>query len=237
MTSGIFLEVSLGQYYDDKVRYGVRKNIRDMFGFDARFLKKEVIDDFIINGEKGNKAENPGIYQVIAKKFGKLLSSLPYDDASGKSVVRGFKHRSGDLIRSFCFGVYRDGQLRRMYRFTGGKQEGWEPTEIEFSIGMNNEDVYRLEMVSIEHGYHPDPSERAKSFLEQYNIMLGNRGFSVVFAATMPYAVFLEEKEFSDRKFGKIRVMEGIKAQLLNMTAPLRTSKKDYYYGYIISNG
>lgn len=228
MTSGIFLEVNLGQYYDESRRYAARNNIRKIFGINANILKKDVLDNYIISGEEGNRASHPGIYQIIANKFGKLLSNLPYDDASGKTVVRGFMNRSGDLIRSFCFGIYRDGMLRRMYRFTGGKQDGWTPTEVEYSIGMDNEDVYRLEMTSIEHGYHPDPAERAKNFLEQYKVMLGKKGFSVVFAATMPYATFLEK-----RKIGMIRVMEGIKPQLLNMTAPLRTSTKDYYYGYI----
>ncbi|MBP5681287.1 MAG: hypothetical protein J6X31_09600 [Bacteroidales bacterium] len=232
MTSGIFLEIPLGRYYDKKVCYSIRKNVKKIFGFDARSLENEVIDDYIINGEEGNVSKHPGIYRIIAKKFGRLLASLPYDDASGKSVVRGFMNRSGDLIRSFCFGVYRDGELRRMYRFTGGKLDGWEPTEMEYAIGMKNADVYRLEKVSIEHGYHPDPAERAQSFLQQYRLLSGHTGFTVVFAVTMPYAVMLERT--GDVKRYSIQVMEGIKAQLVNMTSSLRTSKKDYHYGYVI---
>lgn len=228
MTSGLFLEVPLGEYYDDKKRYGVRENVKKIFGIDARFLQKTVIDNYIINGEEGNTAQHPGIYQIIAKKFGRLLSSLPYDDASGKGVVRGYKNRTGDLIRSSCFGIFRDGSLRRMYRFTGGKQEGMEPNEYEYAIGMTEVDVQRLMNVSISHGYHPDPSERAQSFMNDYKLRLGNKGFTIVFATTMPYAVFLEK-----RKFAAIRVMEGIRPQLEAMAAPLRTSSKRVLYDYI----
>ena len=52
MTSGIFLEVPLGQYYDEKLRYGVREKVKKIFGFDARFLKRTVLDNYIINGEQ-----------------------------------------------------------------------------------------------------------------------------------------------------------------------------------------
>lgn len=228
MTSGIVLEIPLGQYYDDKARYGTRTNIKKIFGIDARFLKKDVLDNYIISGETGNTSSHPGIYQIIAKKFGRLLSSLPYDDATGKAVVRGYKNRTGDLIRSSCFGIFRDGQLRRMYRFTGGKQEGMEPTEYEESIGMTEVDVQRLLNVSIMHGYHPNPSERAESFMKGYKLRLGNYGFTVVFAVTMPYAVMLEK-----RSFYPIRVMEGIRPQLENMVAPLQTSTKKSLYDYI----
>ena len=229
MTSGIFLEVPLGQYYDEKLRYGVREKVKKIFGFDARFLKRTVLDNYIINGEQGNTSKHKGIYQTIAKSFGRLLSSLPYDDASGKTVVRGYKNRTGDLIRSSCFGIFRDGELRRMYRFTGGKQDGMEPTEYEANIGMTEVDVKRLMNVSISHGYHPNPAERAQAFMESYKLRLGNKGFTVVFATTMPYAVMLEKRE----KSYPIRVMSGIRAQLENMVTPLQTSTKGSLYGYI----
>lgn len=228
MTSGIYLEIPLGEYYDDTKRYGVRENIKKIFGIDARFLRKDVLDNYIINGAEGHTSQYPGIYQIISRKLGRLLSSLPYDDASGKTVTRGYKNRTGDLIRSSCFGIYRDGHLRRVYRFTGGKQEGMEPTEYEANIGMTEVDVRHLMDVSISHGYHPNPAERAQSFLQGYKLQEGSRGFTVVYATTMPYAVFLEK-----RSFAPIRVMEGIRPQLEAMAAPLRTSTKGTKYGYI----
>jgi hypothetical protein len=228
MTSGIYLEVPLGEYYDETKRYGARENVKKIFGIDARFLRKDVLDNYIINGEEGNTSQHPGIYQIISRKFGRLLASLPYDDASGKTVTRGYKNRTGDLIRSSCFGIFRNGKLRRMYRFTGGKLDGMEPTEYEESIGMTEVDVQRLMNVSISHGYHPDPSERAQSFLQGYKLKEGSRGFTLVYATTMPYAVFLEK-----RSFAPIRVMEGIRTQLEAMAAPLRTSGKGTKYGYI----
>lgn len=233
MTSGIYLDIFMGRYYDEELPPRVRRGVKRLFGFDARTLSSAVIDDYIVNGVAGRRGENPGIYQSISRKYGRLLSKLPYDDGGGAAVTRGFRHRTTDLIKSFCFGIYRDGTLRRVYRFTGGKSDGWEPTEVQASFGMTSKDVRRLSAASVSHGWHPDPAERAQSFLSEYVPKGGSKGFSVVFAATMPYAVILENRGGGTIGGGKIRVMEGIKSSLIAMAAPLRSSGKAVQYGYI----
>jgi hypothetical protein len=96
-------------------------------------------------------------------------------------VRKDFNSRTGDLIRSTAMGVFYNGKWDgNLYRFTGGP---------------DNEDV------PSPNTRHPDKDTRARDFMSSYELAVQSR-FSVVIAATMPYAVRLE-KEVSSVVQGK----------------------------------
>lgn len=106
-------------------------------------------------------------YNKVSRRMSKILSSWK------PPANRGFYNRTVDLTRSICLGIYYRGKIRRTYRFTGGSSEKtpWQNGE-----------------------KHPDPAARAQAFLNDYELLY-KTGFSIVIAATMPYAVILESKK------------------------------------------
>lgn len=143
------------------------------------------------------------------------------------SLRRGYYNRTVDLMRSTCVGFYLDGKLVEEYRYTGGTSEKSPKTKHE--VG---------------------PAERASAFLRQYRLLVKSR-FTVVIAATMPYAVKLEKvgidyegvaaDSYSDKKNIKIsgtpvliRGIEHISTAVLRMRP--HTWMNRAVYGYIFES-
>lgn len=90
-------------------------------------------------------------------------------------IPRGYENRTVDLMRSTGMAVFHDGVLQEDYthQYSGGQTESSEkPTK-----------------------HKEGPETRFYRFIRQYECLY-NKGFTVVFAATMPYAVRMEMDGF-----------------------------------------
>lgn len=169
--------------------------------------------DIIPKGETLNEQIINYWYNTISRKMGRILSSWSYGHG------RGYKNRTIDLTRSICLGIYYRGRLRRMYRFSGGSSEA-EATGRE---------------------KHPDPSARAKKFLESYDLINKN-DFSIVIAATMPYAVRLEyngigKKSKTDYAGYNLPVLKDVVNRMLTSVYDFKGSDRGVFYGYVFETG
>lgn len=171
MIGGIYCEASLGPIYDNGKLMSVRQGMQQLFGSGVAKPKGETLNEQIINYW----------YNDVSRKMSKILSSWK------PPTNRGYYNRTVDLTRSICLGVYLNGKLKRSYRFTGGSREKY--TMSDFGSGTSDKDNIRLQYLGLTK--HPDPAARAKQFLEEYDLIY-KKDFSVVIAATMPYAVRLE---------------------------------------------
>lgn len=173
MTGGIYCEVPLGPIYKEGTIVSIHEHMKNLFGSSKGVPDNKTITDWIIDTW----------YTNVSRKMGRILSSWKVPGN------RGYYNRTVDLTRSFCMGVYKNGKLRKMYRFTGGskEKETFEPSDQGTSPSMG--DLKRMSWLA--HRRHPDPAERAESFLKGYDLV-HKTGYAVVIAATMPYAVRLE---------------------------------------------
>ena len=181
-----------------------------------KFNKLVGFGEIVPKGDTLNEQIINHFYNKISRKMGRVLSSWSYPSN------RGYNNRTVDLTRSICMGIYHRGKLKRMYRFTGGSSE--EPT-----TGKER---------------HPDPASRAKRFLESYDLINKN-DFSVVIAATMPYAVRLEKDVLSSvvGKDGKtyygydMPVLSLIINRLMADIYDFKERDSGIFYGYVFETG
>lgn len=185
MIGGIYCESNLGPIYNWNTLQSIRQGMLKLFGDKNIVPRGEDLNEQIINYW----------YNDVSRRMSKILSSWK------APTNREYYNRTVDLTRSICLGVYHKGKLKRMYRFTGGSREKgmFEPSD----IGSNDSPMstFRMEMVSYDS--HPNPASRAKQFLEEYDLRYKN-DFSVVIAATMPYAVRLEATGSAVGRDGKV---------------------------------
>lgn len=221
MIGGIYCEASLGPIYDNGKLMSVRQGMQRLFGEKNLIPRGEDLNEQIINYW----------YNDISRRMGKILSSWK------NPTNRGFYNRTVDLTRSICLGVYHNGSLKRMYRFTGGHREMGM-----FNSSGNASDMgtFRMELVSYDK--HPNPATRATQFLKEYDL-LTKKGFTVVIAATMPYAVRLE---YNGNKAGSKTNYSGYNLPVLKdvvnrMLAAVYDFKKNntggVFYGYVFETG
>jgi len=181
-----------------------------------KFNKLVGLGEIVPKGDTLNEQIINHFYNKISRKMGRVLSSWSYPSN------RGYNNRTVDLTRSICMGIYHRGRLKRMYRFTGGSSE-------ESPTGKER---------------HPDPASRAKKFLEEYDLINKN-DFSVVIAATMPYAVRLEKDVWASvvGKDGKtyygydMPVLSLIINRLMADIYDFKESDRGIFYGYIFETG
>lgn len=221
MIGGIYCEASLGPIYDKGVLLSVRQGMHHLFGEKNLVPKGETFNEQIINYW----------YSDISARMSKILSSWK------APRNREFYNRMVDLTRSICLGVYYNGKLRRMYRFTGGHRE---KMPIEPSNDASVIDTIRMEELVI---YHPDPASRAKQFLEEYDL-IHKKDFSVVIAATMPYAVRLEATGTVVGKDGKkysgygLHVLKDVVNRMLASVYDFKKENRSgVFYGYVFETG
>lgn len=176
MTGGIYCEVTLGTIYEERLLGRVNDRMRSLFGASlpgvlakSGSLTQAIIDHW---------------YTDVSRKMGRILSSWTVPGN------RGYYNRTVDLTRSICLGVYYRGKLRKMYRFTGGHRELSAFSSSDNGTGTSEKSSFRLWALSRN---HPDPAARAASFLQSFKLTY-KTGYTLVIAATMPYAVRLEYK-------------------------------------------
>lgn len=173
MIGGIYCEAALGPIYDEGKLESVRQKFKRLIGTSEILPKGKTLNEQIINH----------FYDDVSKRMGKILSSW------SPPTNRGYYNRTVDLTRSICLGVYHNGNLMRMYRFTGGSRERGMSQPSDLGSNSSKNDTLRMELIGYD--LHPSPADRAKKFLESYDL-LHKKDFVVVIAATMPYAVRLE---------------------------------------------
>ena len=184
MIGGIYCEIPVGILFKDTKRYARRTKLNKLFGVKMDIFRPEAVNDFIINGgydANGNKVD--GLYQIVQRKLGRIMSSAKVP------ANKGYYNRTVDLMRSTCAGVYHNGELKRMYRFTGGHSELGAVTASDMGTSPSSKSVARMSWLG--RTKHPDPAQRAQMFLDGYKLK-EPVGFTVVIASTMPYAVRLE---------------------------------------------
>lgn len=220
MIGGIYCEASLGPIYDNGRLISVRQGMQRLFGEKDIVPSGETLNEQIINYWYGD----------ISKRMGKILSSWK------PPTNRGYYNRTVDLTRSICLGVYHNGNLMRMYRFTGGSRERGmsQPSD----LGSNSSSTATLRMELIGYDKHPSPSDRAKKFLESYDL-IHKKDFVVVIAATMPYAVRLEYNGGSVPYKGyNIHVLKLVVNRMLSGVYNFkRGNTGGVMYGYVFETG
>lgn len=223
MIGGIYCEVSFGPIYDKGTLVSVRQQMQQLFGEKNIIPKGETINKQIINYW----------YSDISKRMGKILSSWK------PPTNRGYYNRTVDLTRSICLGVYHNGKVKRMYRFTGGHRELPAFQSSDLGSGTSYWESLRLGKLSTR---HPNPAERAQRFLEGYDL-IHKSGFSLVIAATMPYAVRLEyngaSKDSQTNYSGyNIPVLKDVINRMLTGVYDFKGGNKNgVYYGYVFETG
>lgn len=224
MIGGIYCEASLGPIYDNGVLLSVRQRMQRLFGVKNVVPKGDTLNEQIINYW----------YSDISKKMSKILSSWKVP------VNRGYYNRTVDLTRSICLGVYHNGKLKRMYRFTGGNREKGMADASEW--GSNSSVISTLRMEILAQNHHPDPAARAKQFLEEYDLIY-KKDFSIVIAATMPYAVRLEYNGVGNGSktnyggYGIPVIRDVVNRMLVSVYDFKKQNTGGVYYGYVFETG
>lgn len=207
MIGGIFCESNLGAIYEEKTLMSVRQRFKQLVGSGDLIPRGETLTEQIVNH----------FYDEISQKMGKVLSSWK------PPANRGYYNRTVDLTRSICLGIYNRGKLRRMYRFTGGHREKGLFTPSDLGTNTSSSTTYRLSMLS--KANHPDPAARAQQFLSEYDPIY-NKDFSVVIAATMPYAARLEVGY-------RLPVLKLVVDRMLSGVYDFKRRESGVYYGYV----
>lgn len=219
MIGGIYCEASLGPIYDNGTLMSVRKGMQRLFGE----------NNIIPNGDTLNEQIVNYWYKDVSTKMSKILSSWK------PPTNRGYYNRTADLTRSICLGVYHNGNLKRMYRFTGGsKHEKY--TQSENGSGSSDKDTIHMQYIGATR--HPDPAARAKQFLESYDL-IHKKDFALVIAATMPYAVRLE---YGGRKGDNtggyaLPVLKLVVNRMLSGVYDFKKRDSGVFYGYVFETG
>ena len=212
MIGGIYCEAGIGTVFDEGLLISVRERMKQIFNSTGKLPKGDTLNEQITNYW----------YTAISRRMGRVLSSWR------PPTNRGYYNRTVDLTRSICLGVYYNGTLKRMYRFTGGHSEkgALEPSD----LGTMPSQTTMKRLSWLGRRRHPDPASRAQTFLTQYNLVY-KKGFSIVIAATMPYAVRLE-------KTYRLMVLNSVINRLL---ADVYEYKKGggygVVYGYVFETG
>lgn len=222
MIGGIYCEASLGPIYDNGTLMSVRQGMHRLFGEKNIVPKGDTFNEQIVNYW----------YNNISRKMSRILSSWQ------PPTNRGYFNRTVDLTRSICLGVYYNGNLKRMYRFTGGSPEKManQPSNISGAGKLSASEASHLS--SLGRRNHPDPSARAKQFLEGYDL-IHKKDFSVVIAATMPYAVRLEYASFGGKSGGyAIPVLKLVVNKMLSSVYDFKKRNTGgVFYGYVFETG
>jgi hypothetical protein len=207
MIGGIYCESNLGPIYQEKTLLSARQKFKKLIGTGDILPKGESINEQIINY----------FYDDVSRRMSKILNSWT------PPVNRGYYNRTVDLTRSICLGVYNKGVLRRMYRFTGGRRERGLFTPSDLGTNTSSSATYRMEMLGKSN--HPDPAERAQQFLKEYDPYYG-KDFSLVIAATMPYAARLEIGY-------RLPVLKLVVDRMLAGVYDFKKRESGVYYGYV----
>lgn len=220
MIGGIYCEASLGPIFDNGVIMSVRQGMQRLFGEKEIIPRGETLSEQIINYW----------YEDVSKRMSKILSSWKVP------TNRGYYNRTSDLTRSICLGVYHNGKLKRTYRFTGGQQHE-KYTQSEMGSGTSYGDTVHLQYMGATK--HPNPAARAREFLEGYDL-IHKKDFTVVIAATMPYAVRLEYSgQFGNNSGGyALPVLRLVVNRMLSGIYDFKKGNKSgVFYGYVFENG
>ena len=224
MIGGIYCEASLGPIYNNGTLLSIRQGMQRLFGVKNVIPKGDTLNEQIINYW----------YSDVSGKMSKILSSWKVP------VNRGYYNRTVDLTRSICLGVYHNGKLKRMYRFTGGNREKGMADASD--MGSNKSVISTLRMEILSQKNHPDPAARAKKFLEEYDL-IHKKDFSVVIAATMPYAVRLEYfgigkgSRTNYAGYGLPVLRDVVNRMLAGVYDFKKQNTGGVYYGYVFETG
>ena len=219
MIGGIYCEASLGPIYDKGRLMSVRQGMQRLFGEKYIVPRGETLNEQIIDYW----------YKDVSRRMSKILSSWKVP------TNRGYYNRTADLTRSICLGIYHKGKLKRMYRFTGGSQHE-KYTQSDQGVGSSTKDTIHMQYMGSTR--HPDPAARAREFLESYDVLYRN-DFSVVIAATMPYAVRLEYGgRVGDNTGGyALPVLKLVVNRMLAGVYDFKSRESGTVYGYVFETG
>lgn len=219
MIGGIYCESNLGPIYREGLLISVKQGMQRLFGMGNTIPKGETLNQQIINYW----------YKDVSTRMSKILSSWKVP------TNRGYYNRTADLTRSICLGIYHKGKLKRMYRFTGGSQHE-KYTQSDQGAGSSMKDTIHMQYMGSTR--HPDPAARAKAFLESYDVLYKN-DFTVVIAATMPYAVRLEYGGMVGNNTGgyALPVLKLVVNRMLAGVYDFKNRNSGTIYGYVFENG
>ena len=220
MIGGIYCESSLGPIYKEKTLESVRHKFQRLVGTGEIVPKGDTLNEQIVNH----------FYDKISRKMGRILSSWR------PPTNRGYYNRTVDLTRSICLGIYHNGDLKRMYRFQGGSREKGMAESSD--LGSNSSVVSTLRMEIRAQNHHPDPAARAKQFLEEYELIY-KKDFTVVIAATMPYAVRLEYGGMKGDNTGgyALPVLKLVINRMMSEVYDFKERSSGTVYGYVFETG
>lgn len=206
MIGGIYCEVPL-RGYNERLLGSVKQRMLKLFGSDIPYT----YEDF-------DRMTIDYWYDKMSKNMRRILLSwkVPTD--------RFYYNRTVDLTRSICLGVYKNGKLRKMYRFNEGFSEKRPNEPSEWGSGISGATSEKLSQLGNKH--HPNPAARAQQFLSEYDL-INKKGFVLVIAATMPYAVRLE------KRLG-LPVLSIVIQRLLKPVYDFGSGKP--YYGYVFES-
>lgn len=161
MRRGLAYEFPMGPIYSRPELSRVRKNLNKIVGLPANRFTYGNFDTAI----------KKALYRIADEDFMDTLME------SAESGLRDFMSNTGDLLNSFGFAIYHNGQYQRAY--TRIIKENW-PRESPFKPK--------------DHSNLGTPQDALLSFASKYECVY-KRGFSVVFMVGYPYSVNLEKGE------------------------------------------
>ncbi len=210
MIGGIYCEATLGPVFDNGKLMSAQQKMQKLFNASPKSFRGDTMNEAIVNYW----------YTNVSRKMAKILSSWK------PPTNRGYYNRTVDLTRSICLGIYHNGKLKRAYRFTGGHSEKGALQPSDLGSEPSVDDTARMSWLG--RTRHPDPAQRAKQFLEDYDVMYKS-GFSIVIAATMPYAVKLEKGLY-------IPVLSMVVNRMLADVYQFKSRESGVLYGYIFES-
>lgn len=168
MRRGLAYEFPMGPIYSRPQLSRVRKNLNKLLGLPANRFTYGYFDTAI----------KEALYRIADEDFMNILMR------SAESNLRQFKSRTGDLLNSFGFAIYHNGEYQRDY--TKVVDEIWPP---------------ETDMNPTDHSMYGTPQNALRRFAREYECIY-KQGFSVVFMVGYPYSVDLETGQTpSERKF------------------------------------
>lgn len=164
MKRGLAFEVPMGPIYSRPHLRSIRKNLNKILGLPAT----RITGGPKLTSEYFDKRVNNALFNIADEDYMEILLS------SSEEHLRQFKIRTGDLMNSYGFAIYLNGQYQRDYVRT--VDEDWEP---------------ETNKPSADHSKYGNPQNALRRFAREYECTY-RQGFSVVFMVGYPYSVDLE---------------------------------------------
>lgn len=215
MIGGIFCSCTVGRVYVPEVVDSINRYSYMLFG--EKTLSQEELNGIIV--------------WALLKS---ATYAMKYVSAKGG---RDYKNDTIDLLKSMGVVVYnKQGEIVAYQRYSASKASSEQSYSKKIEGGLLG-GLGVSEITTSRMRKHPDPDKRFTEFIKripQAHSYRGN-GWSVAFAATMPYAVRLEHKKVDNSGGYEKRVLIGNINSIVNAFYRKwgTDSNKGVKYGYI----